>query len=151
MSKAIATNKKAYHNYHLLEKWECGLALFGPEVKSIRAGQVSFTDAFAHADKGEIFLYNLHISPYAQASYNNTDATRPRKLLLHAREISRISGLLSRKGLTLIPTKLYFNARGFVKAEIALGQGKKLYDKRQDMKTTEVRRQISRALKTKKS
>lgn len=150
MGKTIATNKKAYHNYHLMDKWECGIALAGPEVKSIRAGHVSFADSFAHVDKGEVFLYNLHINPYEQASYNNAAPDRARKLLLHAKEIERLIGLLTRKGLTLIPTKMYFNARGFVKVEIALGQGKKLYDKREDIKKREVRREIDRAVKRKK-
>jgi len=143
----IATNKKAYHNYNLLDKFECGLMLIGPEVKSLRNAQASFTDSYAHIDKGELYLYNLHIVPYAQASYNNVDAVRARKLLVHKREIERLTGLMTRKGLTLIPTKLYFNKRGFVKIEIAVGEGKKLYDKRQDIKKAEVKREISRAVK----
>lgn len=145
----IATNKKAYHNYHLTDKWECGIVLIGPEVKSIRAGQVSFTDSFAHMEKGELFLYNLHITPYAQASYNNLKADRPRKLLLHAKEIERINGVIARKGLTLVPTKLYLNARGLVKVELAVGQGKNLYDKREDIKKRDVKREIDRMVKTK--
>ena len=150
MGKTIATNKKAYHNYHLLDKWECGIALIGPEVKSIRAGHVSFTDSFAHFDNGELFLYNVHINPYEQASYNNAEVDRPRKLLLHAKEIERLTGLMTRNGLTLVPTKMYFNSRGFVKVEIALAQGKKLYDKREDIKKREVRREMDRAVKTRK-
>jgi len=150
MGKTIATNKKAYHNFHLTDKWECGIALTGPEVKSIRAGGVSFTDSFAHLEKGELFLYNLHINPYEQASYNNTAVDRPRKLLMHAREIERLAGTLARKGLTLVPTKLYFNNRGFVKVEIALGRGKKLYDQREDIKKRDVQREIDRAIKTRK-
>ena len=94
---AIATNKKAYHNYNLLDKWECGLALQGPEVKSIRAGHVSFADSFAHLDKGELFLYNVHINPYEQASSNNAAVDRPRKLLMHARELERLTGLMAGK------------------------------------------------------
>ncbi len=147
----IATNKKAYHNYHLLQKWECGMALTGPEVKSIRAGHVSFTDSFARFEEGELFVYNIHINPYEQASYNNVEPDRPRKLLMHAKEIERLAGLLTRKGLTLIPTKMYFNSRGFVKIEIAVGQGKKLYDKREDMKTRDVKREIDRAVKTRRT
>ncbi len=145
--KVIATNKKAYHNFNLLDKWECGIALVGPEVKSLRAGHASFTDAFAHADKGELFLYNLHINPYEQASFMNPEADRPRKLLLHKKELERTVGLLSRTGLTLVATKIYFNSRGLVKVEIALGQGKKLYDKREDIKKREIRRDMDRALK----
>jgi len=143
----IATNKKAYHNYFLQEKWECGIALNGGEVKSIRAGGASFADAFAHIDKGELFLYNLHINPYEQASYLNEDPSRPRKLLVHTKEIERINGHLTRKGLTLIPTKMYFNKRGWVKVEVAVGQGKKLYDKREDIKTRDIKREIARSVK----
>lgn len=143
----IATNKKAYHNYFLQEKWECGIALSGGEVKSLRAGGASFTDAFAHMDKGEVFLYNLHINPYEQASYLKTEPTRPRKLLLHTKEIERINGKLAGKGLTLIPTKIYFNKRGWAKVELAIGQGKKQYDKRDDIKKREVKKEISRSIK----
>lgn len=144
---AIATNKKAYHNYILLEKWECGIALNGGEVKSLRAGGASFTDAFAHIDKGELYLYNLHIKPYEQASYLNEEPARPRKLLMHAKEIERINGHLTRKGLTLIPTKIYFNNRGWAKVEIAVAQGKKLYDKRADIKKRAIKREIDRLVK----
>jgi len=143
----LATNKKAYHNYILLEKWECGIALNGGEVKSLRAGGGTFTDAFAHIDKGELYLYNLHINPYEQASYLNEPPDRPRKLLVHAKEIERINGHLTRRGLTLVPTKIYFNSRGWAKVEIAVGQGKKLYDKREDMKKREIKREIDRSIK----
>ena len=145
--KVIVTNKKAYHNFHLLDKWECGIALVGPEVKSLRAGHASFTDAFANTDKGELFLHNLHINPYQQASFMNPEVDRPRKLLLHKKEVERITGLLSRTGLTLVPTKIYFNSRGLVKVEIASGQGKKLYDKREDIKKRETKRDMDRAVK----
>jgi SsrA-binding protein len=147
MGKPIATNRKAYHNYTLTDKWECGIALIGPEVKSIRAGNVSFTDTFAFMDKGELYLYNLHILPYEQASYNNLPADRPRKLLMHKRELERLTGTMAGKSLTLVPTKLYFNNKGFVKVEIALAHGKKTYDKREDIKKREVRREIDRAVK----
>jgi len=145
--KAIATNKKAYHNYHLLEKWECGIMLTGGEVKSLRAGQASFTDTFAFLDKGELFLYNLHINPYEQASYLNEEPARPRKLLMHKKEIERLIGLTARKGVTMIPTKLYFNSRGLVKVEMAFAQGKKLYDRREDIKDRDIKREIDRAVK----
>ncbi len=148
--KVIATNKKAYHNYHLLDKFECGIALVGPEVKSLRNAQASFSDSYARLDKGELYLYNLHISPNEQASYNNEEAMRARKLLLHRREIERLTGFLTRKSLTLVPTKIYFNKRGFVKVELAVGEGKKLYDKRRDIKKAEVKREIARAVKQKK-
>lgn len=143
----IVTNKKAYHNYHLLDKWECGLALNGGEVKSLRAGGASFTDAFAHLDKGELYLYNLHINPYEQASFMNSEPARPRKLLMKKPEIQRLIGLMTRQGLTIIPTRVYFNNRGWAKVEIAVAQGKKLYDKREDMKTREVKREVDRAVK----
>jgi SsrA-binding protein len=146
----IATNKKAYHNYNLLDKWECGIALLGPEVKSIRAGQVSVTDSFAHFEKGVLLLYNVHINPYEQASYNNTAPDRPRKLLMHAKEMERVMGRLAGQSLTLVPTKMYFNKRGLVKVELALASGKKSYDKREDIKKREVRREIDRAVKTKR-
>jgi len=146
----IATNKKAYHNYFLLDKWECGIVLNGGEVKSIRAGGASFTDAFAHIDKGELYLYNLYINPYEQASYLNLEPARPRKLLVHAKEIDKINGHLAGKGLTLVPTKIYFNKRGFVKVEVAIGQGKKMYDKRDDIKKRETKREVDRSMKIKR-
>jgi SsrA-binding protein len=144
------TNKKAYHNYHLLDKWECGIALNGGEVKSLRAGGASFTDSFCHLDKGELYLYNLHIRPYEQASYMNEPPARPRKLLVHAQELERMNGILTRRGLTIVPTKLYFNNRGWAKVEIAVAQGKKLYDKREDIKKREIKREIDRSIKSTK-
>lgn len=143
----IATHKKAFHNYHLYDRWECGIVLSGGEVKSLRAGRTSFTDSFAHIDKGELYLYNLHIDPYEQASYMNQEPGRPRKLLVHTKELERINGALTRGGLTLVPTKIYFNNRGLVKVEIAVGQGKKLHDKRQDIKKREIKREIDRMVK----
>lgn len=145
--KVIATNKKAYHNYNLIEKFECGLMLIGPEVKSVRAAQVSFTDSFAFVEKDALMLYNVHINPYEQASYNNVEPARPRKLLLHKKEMERLKGLMSRQGLTIIPTRIYFNTRGFAKVEIALAQGKKQYDKREDIKTRDIKREIDRRIK----
>jgi SsrA-binding protein len=150
MGKTIATNKKAFHNYNLLDKFECGIELIGPEVKSLRNSEASFTDSFARLDKGQVYLYNLYINPYQQASYNNQEADRTRRLLLHKREIERLNGLMTNKSLTLVPTKLYFNNRGFVKVELAVAEGKKLYDKRQDIKKAEVKREISRAVKNRK-
>lgn len=147
MSSWQVTNKKAYHHYQLLEKWECGIELVGPEVKSLRNGGASFADAYARVDKGQIYLYHLHIAPYEQASYANVEAERPRRLLLHKKEIERITTKLATTGLTLVPTKLYMNKRGFVKAELALAQGKKMYDKRDDMKKREAKREIDRRLK----
>ena len=144
--KVIATNKKAYHNYHLSQNWECGIALTGGEVKSIRNGEVNFADSFARADEGEIYLYNLHINPYMQASYLNQEPARQRKLLLHKKEIIKISSMINEKSMVLVPTKIYFNKKGFVKVEIALGKGKKVYDKREDIKKRDIDRDIKRAV-----
>lgn len=147
MSKPVATNKKAYHNYFLSDKWEAGIALTGGEVKSVRAGEVNFTDSFVRIEKGEAFLYNLHISPYTQASYMNDEPARPRKLLLHKKEIKKIGDALAQKSATLVPTKIYFNQRGIIKVEIAIGKGKKLYDKREAKKKQDVERGLKRALR----
>ena len=145
MSGPVATNKKAYHNYFLEDKWECGIELKGAEVKSVRAGEVSFSDTYVGIEKNELWLYNLHIAPYLQASYLNPDPDRKRKLLMNAREIKRLVGLLTQKAVTIIPTKIYINARGYVKVEVALGSGKKQYDKREDIKRRESDRQLARA------
>ena len=145
----IATNKKAFRDYFFIDRWECGLALTGGEVKSIRAGEVNFGDSFAREQKGEIFLFNLYINPYLQASYMNDEPDRPRKLLLHKKEIQKITSTAAQKHLALVPTKLYFNKRGFVKVEIALGRGKKSFDKREDIKKREVERGLKRRLRMK--
>ena len=147
MSGPIATNKKAYHNYFLEDKWECGVELQGSEVKSIRAGEVNFADSYVGIEKGEVWLYHLHVAPYAQASYLNPDPDRKRKLLMNAKEIKRLTAILTQKSGNLVPTKIYVNARGFVKIEIALGTGKKLYDKRDDIKRRESDRQMARAVR----
>lgn len=150
MSEPIATNKKALRDYFFVDRWECGIALSGGEVKSIRAGEVNFADSFARIQKEEVFLYNLHISPYTQASYMNEDVTRPRKLLLHKKEIRKIIGVVAQKHLILVPTKIYFSKRGFVKVELAAGRGKKAFDKRDDMKKREVERGLQRRLRMKR-
>ena len=147
MSQPIATNKKAYHNYFIEDKWECGIELKGSEVKSVRAGEVSFADSYVGVEKGEMWLYNLHIAPYAQASYMNPDPDRKRKLLMHAKEIKRITGVLTLKSATAVPTKIYLNVRGLVKVEIGLGTGKKLFDKRETIKRRESDRQLARAVR----
>ena len=144
-TKIIATNKKAFRDFSLIDRWECGIALKGGEVKSLRAGGTNFTDSFARAGGNEIILYNLHIAPYAQASHLNVEPARPRKLLLHKKEINKIIGEVAQKHLILIPTKIYFNKRGFAKVEIALGKAKKLYDRREDIKKRDVEREIKRA------
>ena len=145
--KVIVTNKKAYHNFHLLDKWECGIALVGPEVKSLRAGHASFTDAFANTDKGELFLHNLHINPYQQASFMNQEVDRPRKLLLHKKELKRLMGIVQQKGLTIVPLKLY-NKNAMVKIEIGIARGKRVYEKREKMKKRTAERDIEREMKS---
>jgi SsrA-binding protein len=147
MGQTIATNKKAYRDFFFSDKWECGIELKGGEVKSVRAGKVNFKDSFARVDKDEVFLYNLHIDPYKQASYLNDEPDRPRKLLLHKREIRKIFGVVAQKNIVLVPTKIYFNNRGLAKIEVALGTGKKHYDKRQTIQKRETDRDIKRAIK----
>ena len=148
--KPIATNKKAYQNFNLTEKWECGIALNGGEVKSIRAGNVNFKDAYAWVKEGEVYLSNLHINPYEQAGYMQPEPDRVRKLLMHKKEIKRLHGLMTARGKTLVPTKIYFNSRGLIKVEIAVGQGKKLFDKREDIKNREIKREMGRAIRRQK-
>ncbi len=152
MSKPVATNRKAYRDYEILEKIECGIELRGSEVKSLREGKINLDDGFARIDeKNEVILYNTHISPYFQASYMNVEAIRPRKLLLHRSQIRKLSGHHSRGGFTLIPLQVYFNAKGFAKLELALCKGKKLYDKREDIKRRETDLEIRRVLKDKRN
>jgi len=146
MSKSILTNRKAYRDYEVLESLESGIELKGSEVKSLRAGKINLNDSFARIDKGEVFLHNAHISPYAEASYLNVEPDRTRKLLLHKGQITKIEGKLTQKGLTLIPLKVYFNDRGFVKMELALCKGKKLYDKRENIKRRETNLAMRRAI-----
>jgi len=147
MSKVIATNRKAHRDYKILESVESGIELKGSEVKSLRAGRANLDDAFARIEGGEVILYSLHISPYAQASYQNVEPTRERKLLLHKKQIARLSGQVAQRGSTLIPLKIYFNDRGIAKVELALGRGKKLYDKREDMKRRDQNLEMRRILK----
>ena len=147
MGQTIATNKKAFRDYFLSDKWECGISLVGSEVKSVRAGHVNFKDSFARVDGDEIYLYNLHIEPYLQASYLNPESDRKRKLLLHKKEIRKISGIVTHKSAAIIPTKIYFNNRNFVKVEIAIGTGKKQYDKRETIKKRTIERDMRRNLR----
>ena len=150
MSKSILTNRKAYRDYEVLESLECGIELKGSEVKSLRDGKINLNDSFARIDKLEAFLYNAHISHYTEASYLNVETDRTRKLLLHKGQIERIAGKLAQKGLTLIPLKVYFNDRGFVKLELGLCKGKKLYDKRESIKRRETDLEMSRAIKNRR-
>ena len=144
--KVISTNRKAFHNYTILETVEAGLALRGTEVKSLRDSQVNFKDCYAAIDDNEAWLIGCHITPYHHGSDANHDPERRRKLLLHRREISRLLGKVAERGLTLIPLRLYFKG-GRAKVELGLARGKKLHDKRQDQKTQEAKREVERALR----
>ena len=143
----IAQNKKAYRDYEVIESLEAGIELKGSEVKSLRAGKISLNDSFARFEGSELILYNTHISPYAEASYMNVEPVRPRKLLLHKGQIRKLTGHMAQRGLTLVPLKVYFNARGYAKVEIALCKGKKLYDKREDLKRREQNLEMRRVMK----
>jgi len=147
MSKVIATNKKAYRDFDILESVECGIELKGSEVKSIRAGRVNLNDSFARVEGAQMMLYNSHINPYEQASYLNVEALRPRRLLLHKSQIQKLASSVSQKGLTIVPLKIYFNERGFAKVEVALCKGKKIYDKREDIKRRETDLELRRMMK----
>jgi len=144
-TKVIATNRKARHDYLIEDTIEAGLVLTGSEIKSIRAGQVNLRDGYATVRDGEIWLVNTHIAPYKQASFQNHEPRRERKLLLHRREINRLTGKLQEKGLTLVPLQLYLK-NGRAKVEMGLARGKKLYDKRQSLRERDDRRQIERAM-----
>ncbi len=141
----VATNKKARHLYELSDAIEAGIVLTGPEVKSIRAGKVNFIDSYVDFRHGEAWLISLHIAPYTNAGYAPQDPDRERKLLLHAREISRLAGAVSQKGLTVVPVRIFFS-HGKVKVEIALGRGKKLHDHRETLKRRAEERDIAREL-----
>ena len=132
MKKLIAKNPTAYHNYTIEDTIEAGIVLSGTEIKSVRVGKVNLKDTYASIKANEVYIYGMHISPYEHGSIYNKDPLRHRKLLLHKREISRLIGLIKQKGYTLVPTKIYFD-RSFVKVELGIGKGKKLYDKRQDL------------------
>ena len=144
--KTVARNKKALHEYHVIEQLEAGIVLTGPEVKSIRDGKASLAEAFARVDGGEVWLHDMHVSPYDPASLWNTDPVRPRKLLLKNKEIRRLIGATKEKGLTLVPLDLYIS-RGYVKVSLALVRGKMLYDKREDIKRKDAKREIERVVK----
>lgn len=140
-------NKKARYQYEILEEFECGLCLQGTEVKSLRAGQVSLDEAFARLRGDDIWLIGAHIAPYAHGNTANHEPLRPRKLLLHRREITKLAAKVAQKGLTLIPLEIYFNERGLAKVLLALGQGKTHADKRQSMRARDDRREMDRALR----
>ena len=144
--KIVCDNRKARHEYNFLEVYEAGIELKGTEVKSLRAGKGNLQDAYAKIENGQMILYNMHISPYKMGNRFNHDPKRPRRLLLHKSEILKLYSKVREKGLTLVPTKVYFN-HSWIKVEIALAQGKKLYDKRADMINKTVRRETERSLK----
>jgi SsrA-binding protein len=141
----VATNRQAGFRYHLLEKFEAGIVLQGSEVKSLRDGAVQLKDAYAEVRDREVWLRNMHIAPYKPASRENHDPDRPRKLLLHRREIERLIGKTAERGLTLVPTRVYFSGPN-AKVELALARGKEMHDKRRSIKERETRREIERAL-----
>lgn len=144
--KTIATNRKAFHNYHIGESIEAGIALTGSEIKSVRASRVSLGDAYVRPDKGEMWLMNAHIARYEASSYLSHEPTRPRKLLLHRKEINSLTGKVLEKGLTLVPVRLYIKGN-IAKVEIALAKGKKLYDKRESISRREMDRELARTAK----
>lgn len=146
--KVIATNRKARHDYSILESMEAGIQLKGTEVKSLRAGNCSLADSYARLEEGEIFVYNIHILPYEFGNIANVEPARPRKLLLHKNQIRRFAVELSQKSLTLIPLKMYFNKHGIAKVEIGLAKGKKLYDKRESIKKRESDRELKRVIRS---
>ena len=142
----IATNKQASYRYHLLERWEAGLVLTGTEVKSLREGKAQIKDGYASVRDGEVWLHNVHIPPYGPAARDNHEPERSRKLLMHGREIERLIGKTREKGLTLVPTRLYFKDR-HAKVEIALARGKDMVDKRQSIKERELKREMERSFR----
>ena len=144
--KLIANNKKAYHDYIIEEKYEAGISLAGTEVKSLRMGRCSIKEAFIRIEHDEVFVYNMHISPYEKGNIFNKDPLRVRKLLLHRQEIRKIQGHITQKGYTIVPLSVYFSG-SLVKVEIGLAKGKKLYDKRQDIAKKDQRREAERKFK----
>ncbi|MCZ6781610.1 MAG: SsrA-binding protein SmpB [Nitrospirae bacterium] len=145
--KVVATNRKAFHDYAIQEKLEAGIVLKGTEVKSLREGRVNLRDSYASVDHGQVVLHHCHISPYSHGNIMNHDPLRPRRLLLHRREISKLLGKTQQQGLTLIPLRIYFSSRGKAKVEIALAKGKKQYDRREAIKAREAGREVERAMK----
>jgi SsrA-binding protein len=145
--RIIADNRKALHDYHVLETWEAGVALLGTEVKSIREGRVNLRDSFARVDKGEVWMENVHISPYSHRGYAEHSEKRSRKLLLHRHEIRKLAGRVAEKGLTLVPLRMYFKS-GRVKVALALAKGKQAHDKRETIRRREVERETRAAVKS---
>ena len=146
--KLLANNKRAYFDYFIEDKWEAGISLYGTEVKSIRMGKVSIKESYIKIENGEVFVYNMHVSPYEKGNIFNRDPIRVRKLLLHRAEINKLSGKITEKGYTLVPLQVYIKD-GLVKVEIGLAKGKKLYDKRDSIAKKDVRRENEREFKIK--
>ena len=146
--KLVANNKKAYHDYFIDETYEAGIELHGTEVKSMRMGKCSIKESFVRIENGEVFVYGMHVSPYEKGNIFNKDPLRVKKLLLHRYEINKLAGKVAEKGFTLVPLQVYFKD-GRVKVEIGLAQGKKLYDKRQDIAKKDMRRETEREFKVK--
>ena len=148
--KAVVTNRKAYHDYFIEEKFEAGIMLQGTEVKSLRDGRVNLQDSYASVRDGEIFLHHCHISPYSHGNLSNHEPLRTRKLLLHRKEINKLLVKTQQQGLTIIPLRIYFSKRGLAKVEIGLAKGKKQHDRRESDKTREASREVERAMKEKR-
>ena len=146
--KLIANNKKAFHDYFIEDTYETGIALAGTEVKSLRMGKCSIKESFIRVERGEVFIYGMHISPYEKGNIFNRDPLRPKKLLLHKYEINKLAGKIAEKGYTLVPLKVYIKG-DLIKVEIGLARGKKLYDKRQDIAKKDQRREVEREFKVK--
>jgi SsrA-binding protein len=144
--RVFASNRQAFHDYHVLESLEAGIALTGTEIKSVRAGKVNLRDSYARVQNGEVWLYNMHVSPYEQGNRWNHEPTRPRKLLLHTREIGKLARESQAQGLTLVPLRMYAS-KGVAKIELAVVRGKKQYDKRDALADRESRRDLDRAVK----
>ncbi len=149
-NKIVATNRKAYHDYFIEEKFEAGIVLQGTEVKSLREGRVNLQDSYASVREGEVFLHHCHISPYSHGNIMNHDPIRLRKLLLHKKEINKLLGKTQQKGLTIVPLRIYFSERGMAKIELGLAKGKKQHDRRESIKTREAGREVERAMKERK-
>lgn len=147
-TKLIAKNPTAYHNYTIEDKLEAGIVLSGTEIKSIRTGKVNLKDTYAHVKNGEVYICGMHISPYEHGNIFNKDPLRDRKLLLNRKEINKLVGLIQQKGYSLVPISIYFKG-SFVKVDLGIGKGKKLYDKRQDIAKKDAQRQIASTLKNK--
>ena len=147
--KVISHNRKARHEYFIIESYECGIVLTGTEIKSIRAGRVNFKDSYASIEKGELWLFNMHIAPYEKGSYYNHKPERDRKLLMSKREIIRLNSKVREKGLTIVPLSIYLKDNRWAKIEIALARGKTAHDKRDDIAARDAKRDISRSLRDK--